>query len=107
MPTIRPGREPSSCSVWDRVLRPRAPSCCDGGTPRPEGPTLTPLSVQLVECGDSEDGESMPAARPRVWPSAHSGRTPLGAPEDEDHPPGGGGVKRGRVVEVAVARHQV
>ena len=47
---------------WGRVSRLRASVCGLAGAPRPELTTMTPISVQLVERGDGEDGVSMLAA---------------------------------------------
>jgi hypothetical protein len=96
MPTSRPRREPSSCSVRGRAFRQRASVCADGGTPRPERPTVIPKAVQLVQPGDDEDGVSMPAVHMKrtnhripadgvfadqrrcdVWSGAGSNRRPL------------------------------
>jgi hypothetical protein len=54
----RAGR--SLCSVGGRAPRPRASLCSVGGTPRPEVPTMTPISVRLGVSGDGEDDASMP-----------------------------------------------
>ena len=53
-----------------RVFRWRASSCAGGGTPRPEVPTLMRLSAGLTARGDGEDCVSVPAAGPRVAPTA-------------------------------------
>ena len=83
VPTSRPVREPRLCCVRGRLSRPRGSACGGGGNPRPESPTMTHMSVLLVERGDGEDGVPMPGRRaeglantrgsgqvPRVWPSA-------------------------------------
>ena len=53
-----------SCAVWGPDFRPRASSCSDLGSIRPEVPTLTPMSVQPGARGDDEDEVAVPGCRP-------------------------------------------
>src|SRR3984957_13249527 len=58
MPTPRRGAKASLCAVGGRVFRPRASACAAGGTPRPEIPTMTPISARLPARGNSDDSVS-------------------------------------------------
>ena len=84
---------------WGGVFRLQASSCSDGGTPRPERPTMTPISVQLVERGDGGEmcgAGRVPPATPRVC-RVFCGR-----------PPGGGASgDRGREPDARAGPHGV